>query len=627
MKIVLVVDQYDHSNNGTTITARRFAEQLRRRGHTVRVLAAGEPEPGKICVPTHTIPIFQPLVDAQGMCFAKPVDEAYYQAFRDADVVHFYMPFRFCRRGESIARQMRVPTLAAFHVQPENITSSIGLGKQKWVNDLLYKWFRQVFYNRFSSIHCPSRFIADQLKAHGYDANLYVISNGVDGAFRPPEQPVERTDGTFRILMIGRLSGEKRQDLIIRAAALSRHKEQIQLIFAGKGPMREKYQAQGRTLPRPPVFGFYSQEDLVRLIHSCDLYVHASDAEIEGISCMEAFSCGLVPVISDSELSATHQFALDNWCTFAAGDAQALADRIDYWLEHPEEKAELSRRYAEYGNSMRVEHCVEQAEQMYRETIARWKKEGFVQPEEGPLRRLTHPDTEKAAARYGTGWAGKSWLTALVTNLFSPLLYLLDWLVWGFSVEGRENLREVEGGAVTVMNHIHPMDCTMVRLAAWPHRLNFISMKENLELPFVGWLLRAFGAVPLPGTTSGLMGLERRLEQGIKKGEWVHYYAEGMLVRYHREIRPFRKGAFLAAVRADCPVVPMRLVCDEPHGLRSLWHRSKPFLRLVIGKPIYRDPALSRRDAVNDLMDRTHSAIEALGRQPAPCRGIAAEQG
>lgn len=32
MKIVLVIDQFDDSNNGTTVTARRFAGQLRKIG-------------------------------------------------------------------------------------------------------------------------------------------------------------------------------------------------------------------------------------------------------------------------------------------------------------------------------------------------------------------------------------------------------------------------------------------------------------------------------------------------------------------------------------------------------------------------------------------------------------------
>ena len=49
MKIVLVIDQFDDSNNGTTVTARRFAGQLRRRGHEVVILAGGAPCEGKIC--------------------------------------------------------------------------------------------------------------------------------------------------------------------------------------------------------------------------------------------------------------------------------------------------------------------------------------------------------------------------------------------------------------------------------------------------------------------------------------------------------------------------------------------------------------------------------------------------
>ena len=92
---------------------------------------------------------------------------------------------------------------------------------------------------------------------------------------------------------------------------------------------------------------------------------------------MEAFSCGLVPVISDSPLSATRQFALDERSLFRAGDAQSLADRIDYWIEHPEEKAELAKKYIASGDGMRVENSVAQAEQMYQDAIARWKTNGY----------------------------------------------------------------------------------------------------------------------------------------------------------------------------------------------------------------------------------------------------------
>lgn len=37
MKIVLVIDQYDIGNNGTTMSARNLVNALRERGHEVKI--------------------------------------------------------------------------------------------------------------------------------------------------------------------------------------------------------------------------------------------------------------------------------------------------------------------------------------------------------------------------------------------------------------------------------------------------------------------------------------------------------------------------------------------------------------------------------------------------------------
>ena len=47
MIIVFVFDQYDDNNNGTTVSMRRFVEQLRLLGHEVRVLSTGNEDPYK----------------------------------------------------------------------------------------------------------------------------------------------------------------------------------------------------------------------------------------------------------------------------------------------------------------------------------------------------------------------------------------------------------------------------------------------------------------------------------------------------------------------------------------------------------------------------------------------------
>ena len=103
--------------------------------------------------------------------------------------------------------------------------------------------------------------------------------------------------------------------------------------MAGAGPLEGELRRLGERLPHPPDIGFYDRTSLVELIRACDLYVHCSVVDSEAISCIEAFSCGCVPVIARSALSATAQFALDERSLFPARDARELAARIDWWVE------------------------------------------------------------------------------------------------------------------------------------------------------------------------------------------------------------------------------------------------------------------------------------------------------
>jgi glycosyltransferase involved in cell wall biosynthesis len=85
-----------------------------------------------------------------------------------------------------------------------------------------------------------------------------------------------------------------------------------------------------------------------------DLVVHCADIEIEGMACMEAFASGCVPVIADSPLSSTVSYALTDNNRFPAGDSTALAEKIDYWFEHPLELKEMQQRYRDYGKTLSV---------------------------------------------------------------------------------------------------------------------------------------------------------------------------------------------------------------------------------------------------------------------------------
>lgn len=370
MKILLVIDQFDADNNGTTISARRFADTLSSHGNDVRVISTGAPREGKYAVEEYHVPVFDKLIKAQGMSFAH-VDRALLrEAISWAEIVHFLVPFPLSIEGVKICEEMKVPHTAAFHVQPENITSSIHMGHVLPVNTAIYAGFRDLFYNRFSHIHCPSRFIASQLEKHHYKATLHVISNGIDSAFVYKKQPkLPEWADKIVVTNVGRLSVEKRQDIFLEAINKSKYRERIQPVIAGQGPRREVIQKLGSALPNPPHIAFYPKEELAQLLRMSDIYLHTADVEIEAISCMEAFASGLVPVIANSKKSATPQFALDERSLFKAGDSDDLARKLDYWLDHPEEKAAMEHAYAEQGKNYHIDRCVAMIEDMFRQAI------------------------------------------------------------------------------------------------------------------------------------------------------------------------------------------------------------------------------------------------------------------
>lgn len=371
MKILIVIDQYDGANNGTTISARRFVENLRKRGHIVKVITTGEKSKNKYIVKKIKLtPIVNKIVTSQGMVFAKPNKEILTEAIKWADIVHFYMPFFLAKEGLKIAKKLEKPMTSAFHVQPENITYTIGLGKNENVNNKIYTFFRDTFFNQFNHIHCPSEFIANELRNHGYTAKLHVISNGIedDWVYNKEEKPKELKD-KFVIMMVGRFSAEKKQDVLINAIKYSKYSNNIQLIFAGQGPKKQYYIKLGEKLKNKPIFNFYTKEELKKTLAFSDLYVHTAHAEIEAISCIEAIATGLVPIIAESDKSATTQFALDERSKYKAGDEKELAKKIDYWIEHEEERHRMEKEYARYSENFKMEKTMEKIEEMFEEEI------------------------------------------------------------------------------------------------------------------------------------------------------------------------------------------------------------------------------------------------------------------
>jgi glycosyltransferase involved in cell wall biosynthesis len=373
VKILFVIDVYDFETNGITISAKTFMNELRLKGHEVRFLCASD-KPGeefKYCLPPWKIRIVKNVMRKQGVDFAKIDRKIIAEALDGVDIVHTFMPFKVSKVVYEMATERGIPVIAAFHIQPQNVSYNFPLMKIiPRVNAYLYGRFRRKYYKLVKDIHCPTQFIADELVRHKYKAKMHVISNGVAPMFTPGEKdrPEEWAD-KFTIVCVGRFAPEKRQKILMKAVANSKYRDKIQLVFCGSGPRDNKLKKLAEKLKLFASFGHYKRPDLLRVLRSADLYVQPSKIEIECIACIEAFATGLVPIIANSKLSATRHFAIDDRSLFKVDDPKDLTKKIEHFYENPQEVKELREQYIEKGREYALSKSVDKIEEVYKEIL------------------------------------------------------------------------------------------------------------------------------------------------------------------------------------------------------------------------------------------------------------------
>ena len=114
--------------------------------------------------------------------------------------------------------------------------------------------------------------------------------------------------------------------------------------------------------------------ETIDVLNYCDIYAHPAEIELEGISCLEAIACGKMTIVSDSKLSATKEFAVDEKCICKKRNAKSLASVIDYWIEHEEERKEYEQKYLESAKVFNQDECMKRMEEMILEVASEKKQ-------------------------------------------------------------------------------------------------------------------------------------------------------------------------------------------------------------------------------------------------------------
>ena len=311
MRIMVVTDQYEPMVGGVPTVTRELAQGLAGRGHAVALVVPSPRMRGwrdtdaKVSV-THLGSLRWPWYEGMRLAvISRSAADKLIAAFAP-DVAHIHSPVTLGVTARMGACRRRIPVVYTNHYLPDNVRPSVTPRSQ--IVDALFYHHVVGFSNRCTHVTAPTATALRLLRERGLRVPSRVVSNGVDLRRYSPG-PV---DAELRhryglqadrpvILSVGRLSPEKRVDVLLDAAARLGPDAQVAIAGAGPDEARLRAQAERLGLTRNVRFlGFVPSADLPGLYRLADIFAIASEAELQSLTTMEAMATGLPVVAVDA---------------------------------------------------------------------------------------------------------------------------------------------------------------------------------------------------------------------------------------------------------------------------------------------------------------------------------------
>ena len=369
LRVMIVTDQYEPMVGGVPTVTKDLARGLDGRGHAVAVIAPSETRRGGRVVGgsgtgvavDYRGAVAWPWYEGQrlGMLSLARAGELI-SAFAP-DVVHVHSPLTLGVAAGTAARRRHVPVVYTNHYLPLNVwpasvrTPGGSAGPAARVRDAAFYAVVGGFANRCDLVTAPTVTALRLLRGHGLRAPSQAVSNGVDlerFAPGPPDEALRSRYGLPAgrpvILSVGRLSPEKRADVLIAAVARigGSDTESPLLVLAGAGPDEQRLRSLARhygAADRVLFTGFVPDADLPGLYRAADVFAIASQAELQSLVTMAAMASGLPVVAVDAGALAELVHPGENGFLARPGRASEIADCLDLLCRGAALRARMSQ--------------------------------------------------------------------------------------------------------------------------------------------------------------------------------------------------------------------------------------------------------------------------------------------
>jgi glycosyltransferase involved in cell wall biosynthesis len=278
-------------------------------------------------------------------------------------------------------RRRGIPVVATYHTHYPDYVPHITRGKlPSALGELGAKTAKGIVRHIFGMadvVTAPTRELAGELRSYGLKRVVH-LPNGIDlakircaardvAAFRKAHGIV---DGTKAAIYLGRLSFEKKVDVLIEAFRMVKGGDKI-LIIAGGGPSLEKFrELAGIPDAKNIVFtGFVERP--AAAYRAAQVFVSASESETFGLTFVEAMHMGL-PAIGVRKLGAKEVITDGkDGLLVEPGDPAALACAMERLLDDGRLRRRMGAEGRKTARRYAIQNSVKETLAIYRRLLER----------------------------------------------------------------------------------------------------------------------------------------------------------------------------------------------------------------------------------------------------------------
>ena len=284
------------------------------------------------------------------------------------DVVHVATPGPVGLCGLAAAKALSIPVVGSYHT--EFGPYALRLTQDLLVSEGLDR-FVEWFYRQCALVLGPTRAVAAALEQKGLEGRTGVWGRGVDAArFSPGRRDEELRsrllgEHELLILYVGRVSHEKRVDVLLRTAQLMREETPpVRFVVCGDGPVRQTLE---REAPENAIFvGELRGDELADLYASADVFCFPSTTDTFGQVILEAAASGL-PIVAAAAGGALELVDdRETGLLVPPDDPEAFAGAIRTLIRSPQQRAVLAATARTHALERTWEQSIEELRAAYR---------------------------------------------------------------------------------------------------------------------------------------------------------------------------------------------------------------------------------------------------------------------